>query len=304
MTTQDITEVNNASDSELDEILTADDLENPDSNDIGDAIVEDPENAPLEEEGTDTPSDSSAEDKPTDDDESDEDEDEDGDDSSSDDEPDPKPVPGETPREAALRQEVARVKAKLRSERGGKMFKDVPADAGTVELSEEDQQFLAEVDPEQAANVERLIAISAKKMGFVKKEEFAQQTYKEQAQSVLDDFLEKHPEYDESNDPDGMLWGQFQKEYQQYKAPGNPKDLNKLFSKIHKDIFGVSTDDKGLKQVAAKTEKVKVASHSASSSSGSAKQTESKIDDETKSLVGKGAMKGFSDEELAELGLQ
>lgn len=301
MTTQN-PEVNQSSDAEdLDGVLTAADLDNPDSQDVGDAIVSDPENEPLDEE-KETPSETSTEEQPADesDDQSD---DEDGDESDDSVIPTPKPVEGETARERALREEITRVKRKLRAERGQKMFGDIPISTNDDVLSDEDKEFLSEVDPEQASNVERLIAISAKKMGFVKKDEFVKQNYQDTAQSVLDDFLEKHPEYDEKNDSDGVLWGQFQKEYSQYKTPENPKDLNRIFSKIHREVFGINTDNSGLKQVEAKKEKLKVASHSASTG-GSSKQSTSSIDDETKKLAESGALKGFSDEDLEELGLK
>ncbi len=300
MTTQN-QEVNQSSDAEdLDGVLTVADLDNPDSQDVGDAIVSDPENQPIDEE-KETPSESSTELQPAD--ESDDESDDEGDESDDSALPNPKPVAGETARERALREEITRVKRKLRAERGQKMFGGVSAPINEDVLTDEDREFLAEVDPEQAANVEKLIAISAKKMGFVKKDEFVKQNYQDTAQSVLDDFLEKHPEYDEKNDPDGVLWGQFQKEYSQYKTPENPKDLNRIFSKIHKEVFGVITDDSGLKQVEAKKEKLKVASHSASSG-GSSSVTDSSLDEETKKLVDSGALKGFDDETLKELGLK
>lgn len=298
MATQN-TEVNESETEDLDGILTASDLEDPESQDIGDAIVEDPENAPVAEE-KETPSESSTEDQPAEDEPGETDESES--DKQDSEEITPKPVEGETARERALREEVTRVKRKLRTERGQKMFKDAQVSVNNDTLSDEDKAVLETFDPEQVANMEKLIAIQAKKMGFVKKEEFAKQTYHEQAQGVLDDFLEKHPEYDESNDPDGVLWGQFQKEYAQYKSPENPKELTRIFNKIHKEVFGISTDDSSLKRVEAQKEKIKVASHSASSG-GSSKKSESKVDEDTKKLVDSGALQGFSEEELKELGL-
>lgn len=298
MATQDI-EVNESTNDDLDGILTLDDLENPESNDPGEAIVEDPENAPVVEE-KETLSETSTDDKPTTDEPTKVDEvSGDVDDKLA----DVKPVEGETPRERALREEVTRLRRIRRVERGQKMFKDVSVSTNIEDLSEEDKEVLAAFDPEQVSNMEKLFAIQAKKLGFVKKDEFAKQTFHEQAQNVLDDFLEKHPEYDESNDPDGLLWGKFQKEYSQYKIPENPKDLGRIFNKIHKEVFGITTDTSTLKKVEAQQEKIKIASHSASSGASSTK-SESRVDDDTKKLVNSGAMKGFSDEDLKELGFQ
>jgi hypothetical protein len=300
MATQENTEVKD----ELDGVLTADDLEDPTSNDVGDAIVEDPENAPLDEE-TETPTDSSTETKAAEGDEPEESGEADGDEGSATD-PEtktPKDVPGETPREKALRLELERKRAQLRELRGQKMFGNVSVQTTAEELTEEDKKVLEQFDPEQVANMEKLLAVQAKKMGFVKKDEFSKNSFQEQAQSVLDDWLEAHPVYNEDNDPDGVLWKEFQREYSQYRTPQNPKELTKIFNRIHKDLYGIETDTKPLKQVEAKQEKIKVASHGGTTGASSTKQAPT-IDAETQQMVKSGALKGFSDEDLAELGLK
>lgn len=311
MTTENINseEVKETSNSDdLDEVLTLDDLENPESNDLGDAIVSDPENALIDEE-KETPAESSTENKPTVTEEKAEetqdvssDESEDGEENESEDS-DLKVVPNESPRERALRLEVKRTKRLLRQERAKKILQDIPVEESKVDLSEEDQEVLSQFDPEQVENMQKLIAISAKKMGFVKKDEFTKEQVHQQLESGLDEWLESHPELDEKNDPDGTLWKQVQLEFSQYVPPKNKQDLQKILNRIHRDIFGITTDTKSLKKVEAKKEKIQVASHSASSG-GSSRSNQVEVDHETKSLVDKGVMKGFSDEELAEMGLK
>lgn len=310
MTTQNDEEVKETSEDDEQDVLTADDLDDPDSDELAPgAEVKDPENEPEDEE-KDTPDKSSNDDKP-----------DKGEEPEKEPEPQveesespvvtekkaPAPVAGESPREAALRLEVQRVKKALRAERGTKLFKDADAALGTsaTELSAEDKKTLESFDPDQVANMEKLIAISAKKMGFVKKDEFSKTTYQEKSQDILDTFLEAHPELDKENDKGDILWKQFQENIKLYKAPPNPKDWKTIFQKAHKDIFGIQTDDKDLKKIAAQQEKTKVASHGAAASKPGSKPVAKApaVDQELKDLVKSGALKGFSDEELKELGL-
>lgn len=306
------TEVNNnSSDDDEKEVYTLEDLENPEDDSVVDgAVEEDPQNRKDEEEEKETPSESSEDDKPAEDEEeSDEDESEtEGDESSdevTDEKKEPKEVPGETPKERALRMEVTRLKRLRREERGQKMFKEVPTSGSSEDLSEDEKVIYESFDPEQRENMEKLIAISAKKMGFVKKDEFSKETYQSKAQGLLDDFLENHPEYDETNDPDGVLWKRFGQEYSMYKLPTNPNDLNKIFKRIHKDIFGIETDSKDLKSIEAKQEKIKSVSHGATSKGGgkpNIQKSSKKVDPELQELVNSGALKGYTKEELKELG--
>lgn len=305
------TEVKDTDDAELDEVLTAADLEDPDSDDLGDAVVEDPNNAPKKTE-KETPSDASTEEKPAEEEDPAEGEDDKselpvGDDSQGG-EPDPKKpkeVPGETPREKALRLEVTRIKQKLRTERGDKMFKgvDIPV-ADNPALTEDDQKLLESYDQEQLNSLDKVIGVLAKKHGFVKKDEFSKQTYQGESQKTLDTWLETHPIYDEKNDPDGVLWKRFQEEFSQYKAPKNPRDFEKIFNRIHRDIVGIETDGKGLKQVEAQQEKIKVASHGAANAGGSKPKSKAAVGEDLKQLASSGALQGFSPEELKDMGLE
>lgn len=220
----------------------------------------------------------------------------------------PKEVPGETPKEHALRLETARVKALLRKERGQKLIGDAPIQSpSSAELSVEDKKVLEGFDPEQVANQEKLFAILAKKQGYVRKDEFSKQTYTETAQGLLDDFLEKHDEYSAEKDPEGLLWNRFKQEYSIYNKPANPKDFVKIFNRVHNEIFGITTTPKQTPgQIAAKQEKVKTASH------GAATATPSRLSDKRKTgpvdaVLSKtartGGLKGFTDAEIAEMGL-
>jgi len=221
----------------------------------------------------------------------------------------PKSVPGETPRERALRLETGRVKKLLRQERTKKLLGDVQPEATvSTELSPEEKKVLEGFDPEQVANQEKLFNVLAKKHGYVRKDEFSKQTYIDTAQEVLDDFLEQHEEYSVEKDPDGILWKQFQEEFGLYQKPANPRGFKRILNKVHNDIFGITTTPKQIpSKVAAQQEKLKVAS------TGSAATKPTRLSDKQKpagsastelsKIARSGGLKGFSEEELAELGL-
>lgn len=278
-----------------------------------------------------TPADDTEDDESEDDDESkDEDESPKPDDESEDDEEDEsgtagdksqdlsdgtdkgsKRLPDETPKEYALRLEVSRLKGINRKQRSAKLLGDVQPqkDGAPAELSEEDKQILEAFDPEQLGNLEKAFTVLAKKQGYVKKDELTVGQYKETAQSVLDSWLETHPEYSEDKDPDGILWKQFGQEFSLYKPPANPKDHVKIFNRIHNDIFGITTKDKAAKdlnKIKAKQEKAKTASAGSSSSTPrrlSDKRQSSPADKELSSAARGGGLVGFDDKELADMGL-
>ncbi len=222
-----------------------------------------------------------------------------------------KRLPGETPKEYALRLEVSRLKGINRRQRSSKLLGDVQPQKVSApdELSDEDKATLEAFDPEQLGNLEKAFTVLAKKQGYVKKDELSQGQYKETAQSVLDDWLENHPEYAEDKDPDGILWKQFGQEFSMYKPPANPKDHVKIFNRIHNDIFGITTKDKSVKdlnKVKAQQEKVKTASSGASSSTPrklSDKRQSSPADKELSQAARGGGLVGFTDEELADMSL-
>lgn len=215
----------------------------------------------------------------------------------------PEPVEGESPRERALRLEVERVKRKLRVERGQKLLGDVQPQVTKSELSDEDKKLLEAYNPEEVENLEKVFTVLAKKQGYVKKDEFTKESYAKASQDVFDNFMESHPEYSEENDPDGILWNRFKDEFNLYQKPANPKDFTRIFNKVHNEIFGItSTPKTAPTQMKAKQEKLRVASHGPSSASPKQRTAENP-NAELSRLARSGAMKGFSEEELKEMGL-
>ena len=165
-------------------------------------------------------------------------------------------------------------------------------------------KILEAFDPEQVKNMDKLFDVLAKQKGFVRSGELSKQQTVSQLTDTFDTWMEDHPELDEKNDPDGLLWKQVQTEYGRYKQPANPKELKLILNRIHRDVFGIETDNKGLKKVEAKQEKLKVASHSASGGNSGSGKAKSDSDPELKGLVSSGALKGFTAEEIADMGLE
>lgn len=205
-------------------------------------------------------------------------------------------VDGETPRERALRLEVKRLKDLGRKERkdditahpGGK-------EAAKKELSEDKKKILAKYKPEDMQNLREVIDVLAEDMGFVRKNEMGATSYAERAEGELDKFLEAHKEYLPENDKDNVLWDRFKTEYALYKQPENPKDFKKIFDRVHQTVFGIKPAS-DLKKIDASKEKIKVASHSGASKPGSGT-----IQAKAPAGLRFDMLKGFSDEEKAEL---
>lgn len=210
----------------------------------------------------------------------------------------PKPVEGETPRENALRLEVARVKRLNRELKAKDLLGEGVPEEKKPDITEDKRKVFEKYNPQELENLKEVLTAMADDLGFVKKSDYTRSTYQSSASEQLDAFLEKHPAYLPENDPDNVLWSRFKEEFSIYKQPNNPRDFRRLFDKIHKDIFGASSDEESLKKINAQKEKIKVASHSGTSSSKSTKSSPSgpKLDSSLR-----GNLKGFTDEELDEM---
>jgi len=212
-----------------------------------------------------------------------------------------KRLANETPREYALRLEVTRLKRGNREKRTKELLGKPEKPSGISKtqyeaLEEEDKKLLEQYDPKELGTFEKILGVLGRKHGWVKKEDLKTTTDSRMSEDMLDEFLQSHSEYLPENDKDDVLWGRFREEFKLYKTPENPKDLRKIFNKIHRDIFGVKSED-GLKKIEAQKEKVKVASHSGSSASrGVSSPSGAKLTPEQKSHL-----KGFTDKELGEM---
>lgn len=205
-----------------------------------------------------------------------------------------KTVDGETPRERALRLEVDRLRRLTRQKRTQEMF-DSPAPRRDAGKPDKDQ-VLSKYDKTELENLKEVLEVYAEDMGFVRKDQLEQTTLQSQGQAYLDAFLEKHPEYLPENDKDNTLWARFQEEFKLYAKPQEPKDFQKVFDRIHREIFGVQPTSE-LKKVSAQQQKLKAASHVAKAApAGKAKADAPTLDPALRSKL-----KGFTDAEIDEL---
>ena len=182
-------------------------------------------------------------------------------------------VEGETPRERALRAELAKTRGRLRKEQGqdlGLARGQQPAPAQQQEkpeLSQRRQELEKKFGPAAIANLKEVLPLLAEEMGFVKAEDLSKQSYEEQSEAVLQGFLDQHKEYLPENDKDGVLWNAFKAEFGLYNKPANPKDYQKIFNRVHTAIFGIKpAGDKG--SLTAAQQKITVASHAGASGPG------------------------------------
>lgn len=209
-------------------------------------------------------------------------------------------VEGETPRERALRLEVTRLKKISRQERtteiiGQNAAPHQPQKGPTPEMA----KILEKYKPEEIQSLREVLPYLAEEMGFVRNDQLNANNYTEKASGELDAFLEKHPEYLPQNDKDNVLWGRFTQEYGMYKQPTDPRDFRKIFDRIHRDIFGIKAAGETKPTVTAAQRKVTSASHAGASTPP--RSTVSTRPQSNTSGLRLDMLKGFSDEEIAEL---
>lgn len=209
-------------------------------------------------------------------------------------EKEPKPVEGETDRERALRLETSRLKRVLREERTRKAFEGYKPEV-KEELSEEEKEILNQYDEKELGNFEKVLDVVAKKRGWVKKGDFQATTYQQQASDILDSWLETHKEYLPENDKENLLWGEFQREFALYRKPDNPRDLKRIFDKVHREVFGFSQEGSDNK-ISAQKEKIKVASHQGANQKSQVIRQKQSYDPSLKDHL-----KGFTEEEKDEI---
>ncbi len=204
-------------------------------------------------------------------------------------------VEDETPRERALRATLTETRAKLRKEQQSDLLGNVTPPSRFQDIDTAEAAILGKYKPEEIAALKEVFPVLAKEQGYVRKDELESTTFAEKSQDVLDNFLDKHPEYLSENDKDGTLWGALKEQFQIYKSPTNPKDLTKILERVHRDVFGIKSAKGALPTINAQRERINAASHAgASSAPPSSRSKSSKSNPEGLRLD---MLKGFTDEE-------
>ena len=177
-----------------------------------------------------------------------------------------------------------------------------------VELRKERREIKSQPIKEESLIVEDLKDVAEadiqviekvlKAKGYVKKDEIDSMTYTERLETYKNDWLEKHPEYLPENDPDDKNWNALQKEINTfYKAPADPKKIMGVLERAHRELKGTSLmPQRKSSQTLAAKEKLKV--NSMAGKGGGTKQAP-----KIKSNLDKSYLKGFTEEELEELGI-
>ena len=209
-----------------------------------------------------------------------------------------KRLPDENPREYAMRLEITRLKSDLRKDRSSEILTPPPP-ATKKELSPEKKAILSKYKKEDLDTLHEVFDVMAEDMGFVRQDQLGATAYQQKATEVLDDFLEKHPEYQLQNDKDNVLWERFKQEYSLYRPTQNPKDLKRILDKVHKEVFGIKPAA-ALKNEDAAKEKIKVASHSSASRPAANREGVKRANAPAQGLR-TDMLKGFSDQEISEL---
>lgn len=162
-------------------------------------------------------------------------------------------------------------------------------------LITENNTDLDDVNPQDIALIEKVIQAK----GYVRKEELTALSYSEKLDNYKEEWLQVHPEYLPENDPDDKNWNLLTSTLNNYfKSPEKPSDIKKILDVVHGMIKpSPSLPIKNRASVDASKEKI--ISSSRGSSTGVGHQTAPS----SKSNVNREAFKGFSKEELDELGI-
>jgi hypothetical protein len=206
-------------------------------------------------------------------------------------------VEGETPRERALRLELTNLRREKRKEQIKELLPQNSSQQSLKkELSAEKQAILNKYKPEEIQALSEVIPVIAESQGYVRADQLTQDQYNERAEAEFDKFIEKHPEYSQEKDKDGVLWNELKKEFSIYAKPANPKDYAKILNRSHNAIFNIKpVGDKGA--ISAAQKKIQVASH-AGASAPTRTNSSRPINSQGLRLD---MLKGFSDEEKAQM---
>ena len=205
-----------------------------------------------------------------------------------------KRIAGESVVEYARRLEIVNLRKQLNSTRSKELLGDEPAKPATPQVG---SPVAEDIDPDELADFQK----KARAAGFVPVAELQASTYKTESETIFNSWIEAHPVY-----KDEILWGRFKQEFNSGKyniKPKDPKILKVILDDINKDILGIHPTSE-LSTVRAQQEKLKVASHSASGGNSGSGKAKSDSDPELKGLVSSGALKGFTAEEIADMGLE
>ena len=199
----------------------------------------------------------------------------------------PNPVDGETPREKALRIKVQELRKSLRD-------KDEVIKIAQPTIANEEYEALKEIySDDELQKVEKLFDVIGKKKGYVKAEEI----YTQSGNEVLEQFIEKHPEYKPENDLEDVRWETFKKILtNDYNRVGkNPKELVKLFEKVNRDVLEEFGESKVIASTrrSAEIQKIRSVSHAGGTKTEVVKKSNAPTDPKIRAMF-----KDFDDDDF------
>ena len=186
--------------------------------------------------------------------------------------------------------EIVRLRKEVREEKTKKIFEDVK---GGPVTSERFTKLKERYSEDEIQSMEEAVDVIAESKGYVKKE----QTYKDNANAILEAFFEENPEYKPSNDKEDVRWGRFKELLTSgvYNlSDKTPKQLRYIYSQVHQSVvqeLGDTQAHRDERKIAAQQQKIKSVSHSGGTKPAS---TAKPVVDATI----RSHFKGFDDEDL------
>lgn len=122
-----------------------------------------------------------------------------------------------------LRNEIVELRKELASARGN----DRKLIQQEIIQKTEKIDELADVNPADVALIEKVL----EKKGYIKKEDAMQMSRETVKTQILNNFLNKYPEFKPENDPGDKNWAALRAEYGLYAEPKDPLMVEKLLEK-------------------------------------------------------------------------
>ena len=186
-----------------------------------------------------------------------------------------------------LRNEIVELRRKLATATGNDR-KLIQQDISKVQTSLDN---LDDVNPDDVSLIEKVLRAK----GYMTKEEAGRMNYETTKKEVLNNFLDRYPEYKPENDPEDLNWSSLQKELGLYRMPEDPRLINDILERAHRVIKPFSTNSD--RSLPAKKRAIEVASMGAGGT-GRSSATNKSLDADKKAMLRQG---GFSDEDISNM---
>jgi len=163
---------------------------------------------------------------------------------------------------------------------------------------------LSDVHPDDVAKIEKIL----KAKGFVSRKELNEidqrkkvDFYEAEKSAQVNEFLRKYPQYLPKNDPKNMNWDAVLSEFNLYKLPQDPKRIGELLERAHRTVIKATVSPKNAAELLAQNKMNNLGKSTVQGSAPSVPKTTSRPTTKVSVEQARAHLKGWSDEEIAEM---